>query len=140
MPKTSAAEDLCARRGLRLTPPRKRVLRIVAASAKPVKAYDILKKMGRGAQPPTVYRALDFLLGAGLLHKIQNGAAFVACAHPRRDHDCCLLICAACGRCDESCARRPDSALRRAAGDAGFLPQQLIMEVTGLCRRCRKKK
>ena len=135
----SAAEKLSASRGLRMTPPRLRVLRIVAASTKPVKAYDILRKMGRGAKPPTVYRALDFLTAAGLIHKIQNGAAFVACSHPRLAHACCLLICANCGKCGESCARRPDVALRRAAAAAGFLARDLTMEISGLCKTCRKQ-
>lgn len=143
MPLSAAAIDkLCARRGLRLTPPRRRVLRIVGASRRPVSAYDIVRKMG--AQPPTVYRALDFLTGEGLLHKVQNadgGAAFVACSHPGKDcYACFLLICDNCGGCAESCARRPDAVLRRAAKAAGFLAHRLTMEVAGLCKKCQKIK
>lgn len=137
MPKTAdAAEKLCVRRGLRLTLPRRRVLRIISASRQPIGAYDIVRKMG--AQPPTVYRALDFLLNAGLIHKIQNGAAFVACAHPRLDHSCFLLVCTSCGKCTEQCTGQAEKVLRRAALTAGFLAHQLTMEVAGVCRRCRR--
>src|SRR5512144_1424724 len=58
-----AVASACEMRGLRLTPLRLRVLELIAASEKPVKAYDLLDQLreGRGgAAPPTVYRALDF--------------------------------------------------------------------------------
>lgn len=52
--------------GLRLTALRRRVLELVWQSHKPLGAYDILAVLseqdGRRAAPPTVYRALDFLL------------------------------------------------------------------------------
>ena len=135
-----AALRLCRRRTLRLTEPRRRVLAIVAGSSKPLTAYGILRRMGRDARPPTVYRALEFFLSNGIMHKIQSRAAFVACARPGQDGGCCILLCTACGRCDESCGRRPRDSLRRAAGAAGFLPSAMIMDILGLCRRCRKKK
>lgn len=134
---TAELEALCARRGLRLTAPRRRVLRIIGASTKPLGAYDIIRKMG--AQPPTVYRALEFLTSAGLIHKIQNGAAFVACTHPRLNHSCFLLVCTSCGKCTEQCTGQPEKVLRRAAVAAGFLAHHLTMEVAGICRSCRKE-
>ena len=75
-----AAEALCAKRGERLTPVRRRVLELVLTAPGPVKAYDLLEalKPGSGtAKPPTVYRALDFLIGLGLVHKVEalNAAA-----------------------------------------------------------------
>ncbi|HIP94625.1 MAG TPA: hypothetical protein EYH20_04740 [Leucothrix sp.] len=60
-------------------------------SQKPAKAYDVLKKLvnGEGAQmPPTVYRALDFLLKNGLVHKINILNAFVGYFHPGRHKQC----------------------------------------------------
>lgn len=143
MPTIAEFAKLCAARGLRLTPPRRRVLRIVAASRRPVSAYDIVRKMD--ANPPTVYRALEFLAAAGLIHKVQNieasagGAGFVACMHPSADCDSCfVLICDKCGKYAESCARRPDKVLRAAALAAGFAARSLTMEVAGLCRSCQK--
>ena len=78
------AEAICARQGLRLTALRKRVLELVWASHKPLGAYDILGVLsdedGRRAAPPTVYRALDFLLENGLVHRIASLNAFVGCS------------------------------------------------------------
>ncbi|HXD37644.1 MAG TPA: transcriptional repressor, partial [Rhodanobacter sp.] len=60
-----AVEAASQARGLRLTPLRKEVLELIASEHKPIKAYDLLallrEKHGNAA-PPTVYRALDFLL------------------------------------------------------------------------------
>lgn len=70
----SEADTLCTQKGLRLTALRRRVLELVWQSHKPLGAYDILgvlsEQDGRRAAPPTVYRALDFLLENGLVHRI----------------------------------------------------------------------
>ncbi|MFM2130403.1 MAG: hypothetical protein RL477_1949, partial [Pseudomonadota bacterium] len=69
----AAAAELCREQGARLTPVRRRVLEIVWQSHKPLGAYAILDVMaagGRRPMPPTVYRALDFLLAHGLVHRI----------------------------------------------------------------------
>jgi len=72
----SAAEQLCAERGVRLTTLRRRVLELVWSSEKPLGAYDILAVLSeadrRRAAPPTVYRALGFLLNNGLVHRIAS--------------------------------------------------------------------
>jgi Fur family zinc uptake transcriptional regulator len=82
----SEADTLCAQKGLRLTALRRRVLELVWQSHKPLGAYDILAVLseqdGRRAAPPTVYRALDFLLENGLVHRISSLNAFVGCVHP----------------------------------------------------------
>ena len=70
----SSAEDLCSKRGVRLTAIRKRVLELVWASHQPLGAYAILDKLtaeGHKPAPPTVYRALEFLLEQGLIHMLE---------------------------------------------------------------------
>lgn len=52
-------EKACAERGLRLTEIRRRVFELVAADSRPVKAYDLLEKVGRqgsgpAAPPPSI--------------------------------------------------------------------------------------
>ena len=72
-------------RGLRLTEIRSQVLELIADSRKPVKAYDLLDRLKdarSNAAPPTVYRALDFLLDNGFIHKLQSINAYVSCHHP----------------------------------------------------------
>ena len=53
----------CEQNKHRLTLPRLNVLKIIHSSAKPIKAYDILKKLSitiRNPHPPTAYRAIEF--------------------------------------------------------------------------------
>ncbi|TXH65684.1 MAG: transcriptional repressor, partial [Thermomonas sp.] len=98
----AAVERACGERGLRLTEIRARVLGLVAAAGKPIKAYDLLEQVRAGegagaAAPPTVYRALDFLLANGFIHKLESINAFVACHHPNAaQHSVPFLICDRC--------------------------------------------
>ena len=111
------AEQLCTARGVRLTPLRRRVLELVQSRHEAVKAYDLLAQLstdGHAAKPPTVYRALDFLLEQGLVHRVDSLNAFVGCNHPDTPHAAHLLICKTCGRVDEL----HDAALDGALGDA----------------------
>ena len=76
------AETVCEHRGAKLTELRRHVLALVLDSASPIGAYDLLDRLRqarRGGAPPTVYRALDFLLEQGLIHKVERLSAFVGC-------------------------------------------------------------
>lgn len=135
------AEKICQERGVRLTPQRRRVLEIVASSPRPLGAYDIMAAMDRESSrktaPPTVYRALDFLLEQGLIHKIASLHAFMSCHHPDHDHASQFLICKDCGRVDELDSLNIDEGVHAAATAVGFLPQQQTVEVLGRCARCQ---
>ena len=72
----------CAADGLQLTPVRRRVLEILLEQHRALGAYEILDRLraeGLGSQPPVAYRALDFLMKAGFVHRIETLNAFVAC-------------------------------------------------------------
>ena len=143
MPDTALqnAENICRERGVRLTPQRKRVLEIVARSPRPLGAYDIMAAMDedgdRKTAPPTVYRALDFLLEQGLVHKIASLHAFVSCHHPEHDHASQFLICKDCGRVDELENQSIDQGVQDAAAAVGFVAQQQTVEVLGRCMQCQ---
>jgi heat-inducible transcriptional repressor len=80
------AAEVCEQRGLKLTPLRLRVLELVWERHAPIGAYDILDKLsqeGLGSAPPTVYRALNFLIDAGLVHRIDTLNAYFGCEAPR---------------------------------------------------------
>ena len=129
-----AAETLCADKGERLTPVRKRVLELVLTSDKPVKAYDLLESLKPGpgaAKPPTVYRALDFLMGLGLVHKVEALNAFVGCMHSHDDGGAELFICSDCGAVEE----RHGKTLDTNAPD-GFHIQRSVVEHFGQCASC----
>lgn len=135
-----AAARVCQARGQRLTPVRRRVLELVWASHSPIGAYEIMRKIdvGRPAAPPTVYRALDFLVAQHLVHRIDSRNAFVGCAYPERQHGACFLLCESCGSAAELDDPAVLSALAEAAGGRGFAVAQQTVELRGQCRHCRE--
>ena len=133
------AEDLCRRRGARLTPLRRRVLELVWGGHRAVKAYDLLAALGEGvgaAKPPTVYRALEFLMEQGLVHRIDSLNAFVGCPQPDEGHSAQFLICGACGEVSEINAASIDHAVAERAAASGFALSRIIIELHGRCPRC----
>ncbi len=136
----ATADRLCARRGARLTKLRRRVLELVWTSHVPVGAYDLLRRLGReydGAAPPTVYRALDFLLGQGLIHRIESLNGFVGCVGPDQNHSGQFLICRDCGSALELSDPRIDRAISKGAAALGFAVERQTVEIAGLCPSCR---
>ncbi len=136
------AEALCAKQGTRLTTLRKRVLELVWASHKPLGAYDILGVLsdedGRRAAPPTVYRALDFLLENGLVHRIASLNAFVGCSHPEHAHQGQFLICRSCNAAIELEQATISDAIISSAAGVGFAVESQTVEVVGLCAGCQE--
>ena len=137
----SEADTLCAQKGLRLTALRRRVLELVWQSHKPLGAYDILAVLseqdGRRAAPPTVYRALDFLLENGLVHRISSLNAFVGCVHPEHAHQGQFLICRECHAAIELEQKAISDAIIHSARDVGFIVEAQTVEVVGLCSGCQ---
>lgn len=138
----TAAELHCRRAGARFTTLRRRVLELIWDSHEPVGAYallDSLRKEGLAAAPPTVYRALDFLLGLGLIHRLQSLNAFVGCPRPDGRHFGQFLLCTHCGMVVEL----EDAAIAQAvvggATRMGFVVGRQTVEIEGVCRDCLGK-
>jgi Fur family zinc uptake transcriptional regulator len=143
------AEAVCEHRGAKLTELRRHVLGLVLDTASPIGAYDLLDRLRparRGAAPPTVYRALDFLLEQGLIHKVERLSAFVGCvagcteAHGEgkiHTHSAQFLICCECGKVIELQDLKIAAVLMRAAEEAGFSITGVTVEAEGLCGACR---
>lgn len=133
------AEAICARRGLRLTELRRRVLETVWESHAPVGAYEILERLahGRRMAPPTVYRTLEFLSREGLIHRIDSLNAFVGCRSPEAMHRAFFLICRSCRNAVEIHDHSVEAAVERVAEAAGFALERATVELAGLCARCR---
>ena len=135
-------ERACEQRGLRLTPIRANALRLIADAGRPVKAYellDLMKTTHDAAAPPTVYRALDFLLEHGFIHRLASVNAFVGCHMPRVQHSVPFLICDRCQSATELEDESIVGALEARARALGFAPQAQTLEVHGLCAECAAK-
>jgi Fur family zinc uptake transcriptional regulator len=136
----SDATRLCRARGARLTPLRARVLEIVWRNHKPLGAYDILAVLaaeGRSSAPPTVYRALEFLLEQGLVHRLSSLNAFMGCSRPGHAGSGQFLICRSCGNAAELNDSRVERTIARSAVSQGFTIHGHTVEISGICRDCR---
>ena len=133
------AETLCMKTGVRLTEQRRRILEIIGSSHKATGAYDVLETMegqGRRTAPITVYRALDFLMSVGLVHRITSLNAFIACHHNHGQNPVQLLICKTCGAVGELEEPTVTKAIQKAAGKLGFAVEEPVVEVSGICAHC----
>jgi Fur family zinc uptake transcriptional regulator len=136
-----AAEQLCKNRGVQLTPIRHKVLELILNNHKAVKAYDLLDQIrpdNDSAKPATVYRALDFLLEQGLIHRVESLNAFVGCHCSTVQHDQLLLICTVCNNIEERPATAVIQALAEEMSTAGFSPQRKTIEIQGYCQNCQQ--
>ena len=133
------AESICQEKGLRFTDLRREVFRLIWLSHIPAKAYDILENLkGKewSAKPPTVYRALDFLLETGLVHKLDSINAYIGCSHPREHDGCYFLICTDCNEAKECCSPELTDAIELAWSKNSFRPKKVTLEVLGQCGEC----
>ena len=143
-PRTEAlltrATAICDGRGVRLTDLRRQVLGLILDAPQPTGAYDLLDRLRatrHGAAPPTVYRALDFLLENGLIHKLERLSAFVGCiAHDEHAHAAQFLICRRCGVVTELEDHELAHALDDAASRLGFTVGKATIEAEGQCAAC----
>jgi Fur family zinc uptake transcriptional regulator len=129
-----------ARKGL--TPGRRRILAILERARQPLGAYDMIDviagETGKRPAPVSIYRALDFLVEQGLVHRLASRNAFMACGHGHGEADpVAFLICDACGSVQERTSDSMRLSLDAVAGDVGFAARDRVIEVTGLCATCR---
>src|SRR5665213_694255 len=134
------------------------VLQALLESHVPASAYDVIERLaGLGVRrdgsksgstksdsskrlaPISVYRALEFLTANNFAHRIESMNAYVACD---RGDDCepgatLFLICDNCGAAAEAPSDALGSLIGREASERGFSPRRPVLEVRGLCARCK---
>jgi len=138
--RVALAVSICEGRGVRMTALRRRVLELLWASGRPTGAYELIEalklRVSRPVGPPTVYRALEFLIAQGLVSKIESLNAYVPCVHPERDHDCLFFICSGCRVSVELEDPRIGGLLAEDAAVLGFVATRRTVEVEGMCAQC----
>jgi Fur family zinc uptake transcriptional regulator len=136
----ASAHNLCESRGVRLTSLREQVLELIWQNHKPLGAYTLMDMLAtastRRVAPPTVYRALDFLLEQGLVHRINGLNAFIGCPSPEKKHQSHFLICRSCNTAIELDSTRLTQDIQLSAKDAGFSVESHSLEVMGICSAC----
>lgn len=136
------AERLCRERGLRLTPIRRRALEALHADHRPVGAYDLADRLspagGRRLAPISIYRALDFLVEQGFVHRLSSRNAYIACLHGHgADEVVAFLMCETCGGVDEDSSAEMKGVLAGIAQARQFTPKHQVVEIVGVCEHCR---
>lgn len=136
------AEQRCQDSGLRLTPIRRDVLEVLCADHRPLGAYDLVEGLSRlkarRIAPISVYRALDFLVEQGLVHRLSTRNAYIACTHSHgAGETVAFLICEKCGGVDEDCSPGIRTTLSAITSGIGFEAHHQMIEITGLCEHCR---
>jgi Fur family zinc uptake transcriptional regulator len=122
----------------RFTAPRRDVLRALLSGTPPLKAYDLVESM-KGVKPMTVYRALDFLVAQGLVHRIESLNSYVPCVERHCAHtDSQYLICDTCGKVEELHNHAIDDYIRKKLAADGFQLAHTTMELHGTCEHCTK--
>ena len=138
--RVALAVSICEGRGVQMTEQRRRVLELLWASGRPTGAYELIEAVklreSRPVAPPTVYRALHFLMAQGLVSRIESLNAYVPCAHPERDHDCLFFICGGCRTSVELEDPRIGGLLAEDAAGLGFVATRRTVEVQGTCAQC----
>src|SRR6202790_26514 len=135
------AERVCKLRAQKFTPIRRQVLQALLSSHRPLGAYEVIDELAKSMPRPapiTAYRALDFLMENGLVHRIESRNAYLACSH---DHDAAamvaFLICEAWGSAGEIPGAPVAQSLNAAARATGFAPTMSVVEITGICAHCQ---
>lgn len=150
------ADALCTRRGLRLTRVRRMVFEFLLNARVPVKAYDILDALRHAAPkaltPASIYRALDYLLQEGLVHKVGTLNAYVACAKTgtetcaetgvatcnKRHAPVFMLVCPGCRKSREISDPGLYQTIFSTMQQQGFRLQGDTVELTGICPGCEQ--
>lgn len=143
VPKTLVkAEHLIGLKGGRFTLIRKHIYQILLNAPHPLGAYEIIDQLnGIGsAKPPTVYRALNWLMKYGLVAKIAYNSRYTAIPIGKEADDLAFVICRKCGDTDTLEAPSLSKTLHQTAKDRGYAETQMVMEIIGLCGEHKRKK
>ncbi len=145
--KTSVdrASEIFTEKSLRFTDLRRKVFEEIASTQASVGAYEVLDRLakkGTRLAPISVYRALDALLEAGVVHRLESKNAYFAC---RRLHQPGLgrrpifLACEKCGNVFEGDGDDIFETIDKNARAQKFEPRVRFVEVTGTCHECATK-
>ena len=138
--RLALAISICEARGARLTKSRRLILELLWKSGRPTGAYELVKSLQytgiESVGPPTVYRALEFLMKQGLVSKIESRNAYIPCTHPERNHICLFFLCGSCGNSVEFEDQRLERLIAENAAQLKFKAARRVVEVEGICERC----
>lgn len=139
-PPWNTLERYCKQMGLRMTPMRREVLEELLEDGRPQSAYQLIaameRRLLRRILPPTVYRALSFLLENGFVSRLESQNTYVASPEPSTSGCRLFFICDACGIATESSSPELEAVLKAHATANIFTVRRQVMEFEGTCAIC----
>ena len=136
-----SAKKLCAEKNTKLSSMRESVLILLWQEHKPMGAYDILngiaKTTDKSIAPPTIYRALEFLLEMGLIHRIASLNAYIGCPFPNSVHSNLFMVCNQCGSTAEIADSGLNKILNSLCTNTDFSMETQYVEIKGRCPQCQ---
>lgn len=136
----SRAHEICNTSNVRLTSTREAILKLLWQSHQPLGAYQLQQQLSKVTDkpvaPPTIYRAIEFLINLGLVHRIPSLNAYVGCPFPNSEHSNIFLICKSCKTVAEVADNRVNSLLENVCDKATFTLENQTIELFGLCPNC----
>lgn len=129
----------CADKKQRITLPRMEVLKIISLNKKPIKAYDILKKLSlviENPKPPTAYRAIDFWLKHNFIHRVDSINAYIICKADHLHKGVQFMICDHCGKVIESHLCDLPEIIKNNVKKNIFQLSKWNLEIIGKCSQC----
>lgn len=134
-------EKISYQRNIRLTSQRKSVIQLMLKADRAMSAYDLLdqlREIAPQAKPPTIYRALDFLMEQGFIHKVESMNSYIICPHfDDPSHISILLICNSCQQIIEEHCSPIEDKLQMLARENLFKIQHSVLEIRGVCQKCQ---
>jgi Fur family transcriptional regulator, zinc uptake regulator len=134
-------EKISYQRNIRLTSQRKSVIQLMLKAERAMSAYDLLDQLREiepQAKPPTIYRALDFLMEQGFIHKVESMNSYIICPHfDDPSHISILLICNSCQQIIEEHCSPIENELQTLAKENTFKVQHSVLEIRGVCQKCQ---
>ena len=136
----SRAHEICAKSNVRLTATREAILKLLWQSHQPLGAYQLQQQLSKVTDkpvaPPTIYRATEFLIDLGLVHRIPSLNAYIGCPFPNSEHSNIFLICQECKTVAEMADNRVNSLLENLCDMVNFKHKSQIIEIVGYCPNC----
>jgi Fur family zinc uptake transcriptional regulator len=136
------AKTRCTELGIKWTELRERVFQQIATSHKPISAYDLIESLakdGKRLAPVSIYRILDVLQAAGLVHRLESRNAFFACMTEHATaRKTITFVCDECEHVSELEAPEAYLAITEAIERARIKPRNTMIEVNGLCSECHE--
>lgn len=136
------ATAIFEQRNIRFTDLRRKVFEEIASTRASVGAYEVLDRLakkGTRLAPISVYRALDALLEAGVVHRLESKNSYFACNRlhlPKTGRRPIFLSCEKCGAVQEVDGDSIFHAIDAAAHATEFAPRVRFVEVSGTCSEC----